>query len=259
MAIGLRPGETSHGNTCPMCLGGRNNDKAFSVSISHDDYLLYHCHRATCGYSGRLPTTVRATTTPVVVRERPFVPGPRAPLSDRPDLVNKVNTLYGITEGTLYDWGVSIYKDQLCIPIFNESTPTIADTSYEYRYLPPVPEYGKKSMHYRMSDMLWYADFCCTPQPIWVVEDTWSALKVSQEMGAAIALMGTHFSDEMAIHLAATYGSDQKIYLALDKDATEKAFKYQQKFKFILPNLRVVPLSKDMKYLNRKQMEELLA
>jgi hypothetical protein len=198
----------------------------------------------------------------VVAREPKHPPGPRTPLSERPDLVNKVNVLYGIDEATLNNWGVSIYVDQLCIPIFNESMPDTAAYSWEYRYLPPVPEGGKKSMHYRMSDMLWYADFSFidlrSDKPVWIVEDTWSALKTFQEWGTGIALMGTHFSDEVAIHLATVYGSDHKFYLALDKDATEKAFKYQQKFKFILPNLRVVPLSKDMKYLNRKQMEELL-
>lgn len=262
MAIGLRPGETSHGNTCPACGGGRSNDKSFSVSISHDDYLLYHCHRATCGYSGRIPTAVRTTTAPVAHREPKHPPGPRTPLSERPDLINKVKEWYGITYNTMQQRQVSVHGDQLCIHIWNHSHPYLADWSYEYRYLPPVPEGCKKSMHYRMSDMLWYADFSFldreNPKPVWIVEDTWSALKTFQEWGTGIALMGTHFSDEVAIHLATVYGSDRTFYLALDKDATEKAFKYQQKFKFILPNLRVVPLSKDMKYLNRKQMEELL-
>ena len=47
----LADGETAGGLLCPRCSGGTSKEHSFSVTKTRGK-LLYHCHRATCGYSG---------------------------------------------------------------------------------------------------------------------------------------------------------------------------------------------------------------
>lgn len=167
----------------------------------------------------------------------------------------KIFRAYGIIHTTLEDCGVQQYEDQVCVPIRLEGR----HIGWEYRRLPPYNGM-KKSLHYRLEPRgLWAGSWCWGVKhgPVWLVEDVWSAIKVKQELGEqVISLMGTHISQELAMWLRMNYSGP--IYLALDKDATQKAIDYVRKYSHILPNLRPVFLSKDLKYLNVDQMLELI-
>jgi hypothetical protein len=81
-----------------------------------------------------------------------------------------------------------------------------------------------------------------------LVEDHWSAMRISQDCPewTAIALMGTHLSYEAAREIGLT--SPSKVVIALDKDATQTAFKMQKKYAlmFSCPT-QALPLGMDFK------------
>lgn len=190
--------------------------------------------------------------------ERPRKPNPQAPtprsvLSG--EFKKEIYGLYGIGEGALNISGVVQCEDRVAIPIWCDGR----QAGWEMRKLPPYNG-ERKSMHYRNDPSgLWIGEFgppASRSTPVWLVEDTWSAMKVSQEMALpSIALMGTHISLDTATYLR--YKANN-YYLALDRDASEKAMVYKRKYSMILPNLRPVFLSKDLKYLNRDQIKELI-
>jgi hypothetical protein len=149
-------------------------------------------------------------------------------------------------------YGVEQYRDQVCIPIWNT-----ARAGWEYRRLPPYGGF-KKSMHYRTNrEVSWMAEFYSyDDRTCWLVEDVWSAMKVAQEMEHhAVSLMGTSLTPDKVSVLGNRF---RDVYLALDKDAIPKALSYAKQYSYLMPNLSVVFLSKDLKYLDREQMEELL-
>lgn len=53
-------------------------------------------------------------------------------------------------------------------------------------------------------------------------------------------------------------GNKDEMILALDRDATEKALKFIIEWRFLAPNFRAVPLSKDLKYSPDNHIREIL-
>jgi hypothetical protein len=133
---------------------------------------------------------------------------------------------------------------------------------WEYRYLPPYPKGVPKSRSYREKDQPWLNRLISSFRKITVVvEDIWSQLKVDQELAdlgaSSCSLMGSHMSSEQALDISSLSGNTTTV-ICLDKDATDKALKLQKKYAFLFHNLVVVPIQKDLKYLNRKELLELL-
>lgn len=85
-----------------------------------------------------------------------------------------------------------------------------------------------------------------------LVEDCISACNASRVMDS-IALLGTNLSD---LHLTDVLKYD-KIYIALDEDATSKALKMQQILELV-KHCRVIPLKKDIKYMGLDELERLI-
>lgn len=82
-----------------------------------------------------------------------------------------------------------------------------------------------------------------------------SAIKLASHMHTA-SLLGTELS---AVKIAEIKtGKYERIYLALDKDATMQALKSQLRLRNELPNLLVVPLPKDVKDMDEHELTNLL-
>ena len=255
LALGLNRGESINGQICPKCGGGRNKDRSFSVTKSDDGHILYLCHRATCGYSGRIRTNVATTPTAVAngsTKKYAEAPEPRSPLSDATCL--RIEDLYGIRSDVLDSLGIGEYNEWVCIPVVNRGMGF--GPFWEYRLLPPYPNFARKSMHYR-SEQLWLNDFENTSDVCIVVEDNWSAIKCWQADYSSVALMGTHMSSEAALYLATTYAKSD-VVLCLDKDATDKAVGYVKKYGLLFNSLRFVPIDQDLKWKTTEQIRELI-
>ena len=261
LSVGIQNGETRHGLICPSCGGGKHHDKSFSITLTTDGYVLYNCHRASCGVGGRIPVGTRDYGPPVPDRVYDAPPYPTERLAERPDLAKRIQDLYGIdTEELIECWFPSVYRDMVVLPVYNTTMGEVEGC--EFRQLPPYNKEFPKTKSYRPNvPHQWYHYFPgVKAEPVWLVEDWWSAYKIWQEFSegvhGAISLMGSSLSVDTLMAILASCGADRTYYLALDRDATKKAFDYQRKYQFFV-NLKVVPLSKDMKYLNRKEMEEL--
>ena len=61
----------------------------------------------------------------------------------------------------------------------------------------------------------------------------------------------------MLLEIVSVVGNNELI-LALDRDATSKALKFVVQWRFLAPNFRAVPLSKDLKYNTDSQIVEIL-
>ncbi|TXH41960.1 MAG: hypothetical protein E6Q97_36535 [Desulfurellales bacterium] len=179
-------------------------------------------------------------------------PEPRSPISDT--TAARIKELYGIEPDVLRDLGVCEYEEWVCIPVMNGRMSY--GPFWEYRLLPPYPNFARKSKHYR-SEQLWLNDFENTSDVCIVVEDNWSAIKCWQAGYSSVALMGTHMSSEAALYLATTYAKSD-VVLCLDKDATDKAVGYVKKYGLLFNSLRFVPIDQDLKWKTTEQIRELI-
>jgi hypothetical protein len=117
---------------------------------------------------------------------------------------------------------------------------------------------GPKTEPYRVLDEPWLGWYRTIDSgPVVLVEDAISALKVSRHFQVA-CLHGSHITLEMLLEILEITGVKQEIILALDRDATGKALKFIVEWRFLAPNFRAVPLSKDLKYSNDAEIKEIL-
>lgn len=120
---------------------------------------------------------------------------------------------------------------------------------------------GKKAVLYPCTDGPYYQYYKLyrtaydykSPPVFYIVEDYISMLKVQMAIdknninGRAIALMGTHISDGMALWLSK---NSSNVVFMLDNDATNKSIKYKNKYQLLWPNARVVMMQEDPKDTN---------
>jgi hypothetical protein len=89
--------------------------------------------------------------------------------------------------------------------------------------------------------------------PLVLVEDSISAIKVSRQF-PCISLLGSHITLE---RLEPCLETGRYIVIALDPDATMKAFKFQKQFG-LLGDIRVAVLDRDFKYESDERIKELV-
>ncbi len=93
---------------------------------------------------------------------------------------------------------------------------------------------------------------CGTDDTAVVVEDCASACAVSS-IHTGIALLGTALKEEYAIYLAKNF---KKVIIALDRDATKKAFDLSKGLRYLI-DTEVKVLDEDLKYLENTKIKEL--
>lgn len=268
-AIGLRTGENISID-CPFCRGGTNRDRrTCSIGRMVSGALVYVCHRVKCKEDGRIDSN--GSYRQGIVAKRPeFVPRVYSgAIEELPDeAVTYLADCYGIrpeASRTHVGWDSNNKRT-----IWQIAGPNGAVRGYELRHLrPSARQGGPKSVSYRHSESPWigyYPHTSYVDSGSWVyakdesqgllivVEDVVSALKVSEYTGAA-SLMGTSLTVEKVQELT---GRNAEVILALDRDATEKARCMIQRYAFLMPGIRMLPLQKDMKYWSGPEIEELV-
>ncbi len=93
--------------------------------------------------------------------------------------------------------------------------------------------------------------------PTILVEDMPSALRASRYVSAC-ALLGTNCGLAKAIEIA-SYASLKMIYIALDQDATAQAFVIAKTWGLLWNEVKVLPLSKDIKDMEEDELCQLLS
>lgn len=249
---GMVAGQSQGGLLCPFCQGGRTGERTLSVHLREDGVVLFICFRATCGKHGRIHNNGN-----VVASDNP----PNAPkgfeprwFKDETRALNKqeietIWSLYGLTYEDIkrHRLSVGVSDERLCIPIIGVGG---SIRGYELRVFGKDLGGQPKTLHFKHKDEPWIGWFVPrlgaeAGSPIVLVEDVISAMKVAHQY-ASVSLMGSHLGMQDLYEVAKV---TDNIILALDKDATEKALALQKKYRFICPTMRVMILSKDLKYL----------
>ena len=258
-------GTSRSGLICPSCLGGVSREKSFSVTNRRDGVALYICHRATCGYAGRIETNPAAASA---AKDSPPLFVPRFFTGETHDISPYVKELlgkrYGLTEEDI-GWFELKEHHTLMLDGIPRLLVPIRDCfgallGYESRAL--WGDCSPKTYPYRHTDakpwMGWFYGATLggfkNPEVV-MVEDVISAMAVSRVVDYGVSLMGTHLD---LFKLMEVVKYTDNIVLALDRDATEKAFNFQKKYQFLCPHLKVLPLERDLKYLTSKEIEEKL-
>lgn len=259
---------TTDRTMCPWCGGGESHEPAFAITRTSEAEALYKCHRASCGRSGRL------AVWGFRLRQISFGEGqvsdssaetgesftPRLYTGDTLELGDEWATelldLYEIRreEATREGWRTELGTGNLVVPVRSHLG---VERGVEVRRSKIQIPYAKgpKTSPYRVLDEPWMGWYRTIKSgPTFLVEDAISALKVSRHF-QVVCLHGSHISLEMLIEIISVVGNKEMV-LALDRDATSKALKFIVEWRFIAPNFRAVPLSKDMKYLSDKEIKD---
>jgi hypothetical protein len=260
---------------CPWCGGGNSREKCFAVTRTSEAEALYKCHRASCGHSGRIAvwgfklrqisdgggTSGGELSNSSSNERKQFTP--RLYSCDTHELGEEwAQELLGtydikLDEANWVGWRVESHSGNLVCPV---RSPLGVVRGVEVRrskiQVPIVP--SPKTDPYRFLDepwMGWYRRI--TSGPIVFVEDAISALKVSRHFQVA-CLHGSHLHQEMLLEAIEIAGVKEELIIALDRDATTKAIKFVAQYRFLAPNFRAVPLSKDLKYSTDEEIVQIL-
>lgn len=274
-AIGLPVG-ANVSIDCPFCKGGANRDRrTCSVGRVAPDSVAYICHRAKCEEArdgGHVPYGGGGGFAQQIhqpERRDEFVPRVYSgAIEELPDeLSAKFTDKYGLSPETCranIGWDSPSKR-----AVWKIVSPAGAVRGYELRYCfgTPGPNWTK-SVPYRHSPSPWIGYFwdegtsfgrsdssvweARREKPLFAVEDVVSALKVSRIVPSC-SLMGTGLTFEKVVELG---GVSKNIVLALDLDATEKARSLISRYSFILPQVKILCLRRDMKYWSYKDIEE---
>lgn len=238
---GLQEGQGVAGDTCPVCQGGGTRERSFSVT-RRDGTLYFKCHRASCAFSGAATSyrgsdygartkvpECRGTVGRTILRES-------SPLDEITK--NFLRQTYSIREEHVAKWGIG-WDDEsssLVLPVYDRENNCLG---VNLRFLDGRKP--KTKLHTEDGAISWYVN--PTAAGIIIVEDQLSAIRASDYL-TSVALLGTHFNEERAV--AIKESGLQPVYLALDRDAWDRAVKYAIAFRYLI-RLRLLRITKDLK------------
>lgn len=255
---------------CPCCEGGSSRERSLSITRRSSTEAFFNCFRAKCGLGGGhialyqsddgsvLKARSRKPTTNQVTHNLTGL--------DR-DVVEFFMSKYHMTPAQLaYGRFRTTFDRRIYMPIFDPNRLNRGGAVRKYkelyqgrRELSSIP----KTLNYFTPDSdricaSWYYRLRSrrkSSRNLVVVEDIVSATRLTDYVDA-VSLMGTALSDDKQKEIKRQRYS--KIYLALDEDATIKALRMKRACSLYLPNLDVLPLSRDFKDMTPEQMEETL-
>lgn len=268
----LAEGDTLRGVECPVCHGGTSHEKTFSITRVAEG-LVYNCFRASCdGARGFVPTAgVLLPASPERARDdglRPYK-GPILPLAEK-DIQFFRKRFDLIVQK--YDLGVTEYGEY----VFNIRDPQGRTRGRVVRQIPWNPTEARPYSPPRPSLYVgsvtktkafpevpgpfqgWYepahehADY----NPVVMVEDALSAMKVAQAGFKSVALLGTYVNNDRVREIAMQKPTE--VVIALDNDATSVAFKIARQYGLAFPKVRVAMLSCDTKDMDADKVASAL-
>lgn len=260
LATELYEHETRAGVVCPFCRGGRTGEGSLSITKLQAGAALYVCHRAACGRAGRVGENYGAHQASPVKLE--FTPR----LYDSSGDVD----VYRGSEPTEWLGRFGIDSAEGAVPC--RWNPANHRTVWEirsslgtlrgYELRAYRDEDRPKTLHYRHTPEPWVGWFGANSDGrhvVVAVEDLVSAYKVSMAGYRSASLMGTNLNLDKLLDLLRV---SDRIVLALDRDATDTAKKYAQRYALLAPEMVVLSLQRDLKYEDtttiRKMVEDVL-
>lgn len=243
----LGDGESQAGQLCPICRGGSTGEHSLSVS-RNGNTLLWRCHRASCGYSGRSGSKAtrgcertNVPSTRGIVGRQYYRESEALPSKVVEELVRK----YHLNEMQLSLLGWDADVSRVTLPILNMTGDLLGCVLRSENGATP-----KALMYAEENSVALFRNF--SSDKLIIVEDIYSAIRASEYMNAA-AILGTHINDERIDTLRKM--KCNKVYLALDADAFDKTIKFATKFRSSLA-MTPVKLEKDLKNHTHDELKE---
>lgn len=264
----LDAGDLAVGDTirsqCPACHGGLNNDAAFVVTREAEG-LVFICHRASCGFAGRMDMHGQAPAA--ASRKKPKTVKRIADAQKLPDGIcewfwkkfhlpsseliwqqgvswspDKQRVLFPVRgiRGDFVGWWGRLYRE-----LFT------AEQWEEKKHLPKVVAYYERPDEFTVN----YPIGVTKRNPVVLVEDYVSALKLWSVGVYAVALGGTHVQDKAVIELAEQF---DLVRVALDDDAWITGLNMWKQLAPFFYDVRAVPVPCDPKDMNDYQLQEFI-
>lgn len=248
---------------CTLCRGGRTRESSLSITRRDKSTAVFLCYRATCNFRGFSEITGTGFVSSSSSYKRPlsseFCPelytgGLR--LLDAKEL-SHVLDFFGITEKevTRASWRMAVEQARLVIPIRCRYG---LCRGVESRRVAWSESNGPKTRVYTFKDeprMGWYRN--PSAKAVLIVEDCISCLKGARFFDSCFLLGTTLSQDKMDEVVKIANG--RVIAIALDRDAVSKANEYLKKYNLMAGgNLKVIPLSKDLKYCDDEEIKKML-
>lgn len=252
IAATMEMGETIR-QVCPSCWGGSSREKSLTITLFPNNIVKYNCFRNSCldgkgsyARSGAEPLTDNIAK-PIKQRRKKFN-GAVVPLTDfERDWIKKV---WGIDEAPHW-YHTHQFGGRVAMSI---RSPKYAHRGWVLRDI-----YGNsttKALTYVEDGevpLCWYRNH--EWPGILLVEDIPSAVRASKYI-TAVALLGTGAGLDRAAEIA-SYGTGP-ILIALDQDATNDAFQMMQRWALMWDDVRVLPLTQDIKDMQEDKVEKLI-
>jgi hypothetical protein len=235
--LDLEPGQTLR-EVCPECGGGSTRELSLSITLDETGYMLWHCFRASCGFSGKRLAwgVVHGHGSTSKKAPRGFTGALELlPKEQHEWLWDK----FSIAAKDNWRWAPEF--ERLYMPVMGPTGKhrgcILRDTTvkHEAKTLTFKEAVDEPWMHWNWGD--------CTG-PVVLVEDMFSAAKVQQCGIESACLLGTHFGLDKVREVLT---QNDSCIIALDKDAYCKAVKYAVDYSALL-NIRVWHLEQDLKY-----------
>lgn len=249
----LSEGQTSAGNLCPVCNGGRSRERSLSVGRSNG--LWWRCHRASCGWKGgdSYAGTDLAGQDHDTVKERTAlyksIPIPAPLLAELcrkftvdSETIRHAGWSYTDNYSVRHnDGGLSDYGPRVIMPIFGPAGETrgLLFRSYSGHRKKAIingTAGGEMMSWYRWRK---YARTLC------IVEDQPSAIRIAEAGVDSLSLCGTTLNIDRILEIREQ--GYKSVWIALDNDAFNTAVGFVNKFSRYLPSLRVKHLDMDFK------------
>lgn len=252
---GLALGQTLPNQICPVCGGGRTKRPTLAISRTLSG-LAYICYRASCDTKGYVKgdrglDTLSGSLRSINTRQST----PLNPYTGRHHPLTADDRRYFFARFGL-DANAKIYArrdGRYVLPITSQLGRVVG-------YTLRVPVWGgtprcsrartfttkAKSLTY-MHEAAAVMDFgeSLDSDQLIIVEDQISRIKLNQHGYNAVALLGTHLSMDKAREIQQFKA--KQVILALDEDATDKAFRVAKKFGLAWGDTRVVMMGQDVK------------
>lgn len=244
---GLGEGETSSGLLCPACKGGASEEKSLNVS-RRDGVLLWFCHRASCGFSGRSGAAAAGSgegrgskekRKPYYIRTTPLGEEVTRLLAERYRITSKDLELAG------FEWtgeGVGVYARRVHMPIFGPDSRKRGANLRSYEGKQPralIQMYSDEEV-----PQCWYK-WKRKSKVLLLVEDQVSAVRAAKDFHV-VALLGTTLSNAKVQEIVLNHEYEH-VLICLDQDATYTAIRTQLRLRNTIKGLLMKGLGKDIK------------
>ena len=255
--ISLLASELEAGSTlrviCPRCEGGSSGEKSLSVTRTEDGVLVWQCFRDKCperkGNDGEIGSYIPSLERKEVRKPRKVFEGTTKALNQAH--LAKLKAMWGVVDPP-YWYYTPDYGGRIAMSIRG---PKYTHRGWVLRDIRGVAR--TKAFTYleeNEESLSWYKT--TKDAPTVLVEDIPSAVRAYMNGVNAVALLGTAIGLDKAMEIA-EYAT-RPIIVALDQDATAKAFKHVERYNLLWDNPQVLVLHKDLKDMTAEELEELL-